>query len=189
MATGRNPATRSDQGGRGFKSRRLAGAGRVRRGGAGIAAVAAAMLVLPTAAQTANTVQITKLSDVAVGTIANLESDTVRSENVCIFSGRPRNGYNVQAQGSGAGNAFTLSNGSNALAYEVQWAGSSGASSGTGLSTGVPLTGLTTAATDATCSSGPTTTATLFVVIRSTAASSATAGDYSGTLTLVFGYE
>ena len=189
MATGRNPASRSDRNGRGVMPRRPAGLGRLMGGGAGIAAVAAAMLALPAPAHAANTVQITKLSDVAIGTIANLGVDTVRSQNVCIFSGRPRNGYHVQAQGSGANSAFTLANGTKALAYEVQWAQTSGASTGTGLSSGVPLTGQTTTATDATCSSGPATTATLFVVVRSTAASSATAGDYSGTLTLVFGWE
>ena len=171
--------------------RRLVGLGRLIGGSARVAAIAAAMLALPAPAHAAssNTVQITKLSDIGIGVIANLATDTTRPENVCIFSGRPRSGYNVQAQGSGASNAFTLASGTKTLAYEVQWAQTSGASSGTGLSSGVPLTGLTSTATDATCSSGPATAATLFVVVRSTAASSATAGDYTGTLTLVFGYE
>lgn len=187
MVAGYNLATRSDRSG---LSAGLSAAGRAvwLRIGCAAFAASAAMLAPTSAAIAANTVQITKLTDVSFGTISTA-ADSVRGQNVCISSQTPTKGYNVRASGSGASNAFTLANGTKTLAYEVQWNSTSGQTTGTGLSPNIALTGLISSATKPTCSSGPATTASLIVVVRSVAASTASAGTYNGTLTLVFAPE
>jgi hypothetical protein len=134
-------------------------------------------------------VRITGLSDVNFGLIANFDVDAVRSQNLCVFSGRPNLGYNVRGIGTGAGGAFTLSNGVDALPYEVQWAGTSGQTSGVSLSPNLVRTGLVSSAAQQTCSNGPPTTASLIVLIRAAALQASAGGNYSGTLTLVLAPE
>ena len=148
------------------------------------ALLAAAAIVLPSPA-VAQKVRITGLADVNFGTLTNLGADALRSQNVCLFSQGVSGGYNVRANGSGAGGAFTLANGGSSLVYEVQWNQSSGQSSGTTVAANSTLSGLTSIATQQTCNSGPPTTASLIILLRSAALSSATAGAYSGTLTLI----
>lgn len=128
--------------------------------------------------------RITGLSDVSFGTIANFTSDQSIAQNVCIYSSTDR--YSVTARGSGTGNAFTLASGSNRLAYEVQWASTSGQTSGTALSPNVALTGQTSFTfLGTTCFFGIFRTASLITILRASTLSTATAGSYSGTLTLV----
>ena len=182
------PATRTDRTARANFPRRPIGAAWLVRGSAGIVA-AAAMLALASPAFAAGNVEISKLTDVAFGTITNFGADTVRSQSVCIYSSSPTKGYNVRATGSGAASAFTMANGAKTLAYEVQWNAASGQTSGTNLTASVTRTGLVSTATQPTCSAGPATTASLILLVRSAAASSATAGTYSGTLTLLFAAE
>lgn len=159
------------------------------RGGA-VFAMPALLLLLAAPAQSAsNKVRITSLSDIAFGTVANLGVDAVRSENVCLYSETASNGYNVTATGTGPGGAFQLSSGSGAMSFEVQWSSSSGKSSGAQLTPNVPLTGQVSTAAQQTCNTGPATTASLIILLRSAALSSARAGSYNGTLTLVVGPE
>lgn len=132
-----------------------------------------------------NRVQISGLTDVA---FTNQDPSLAASnaQNVCVYSNTSTKGYNVTATGSGAASAFTLSNGAATVPYSVQWAGSSGQSSGTALVSGTALTGLTSTATNPTCSAGPASTASL--VVNITAASlqgMQAATSYTGTLTLV----
>lgn len=130
-------------------------------------------------------VQLTGLNDVS---FTNQDPSTAasNSQNVCIWSNTATRGYNVTATGSGASNAFTLANGSQTVGYNVQWAGSSGQSSGTSLTSGTALTGLTSTATTAGCTTGPATTASLIVTIPSTNLQSMQASlSYTGTLTLL----
>lgn len=184
---GRNSATRFERSGRSIA---LGSAVRaVRKGSAAVAFVAAALTFSSSASAAKTEVQITKLSDIAFGSIANFGVDATRSENVCIYSGTATSGYNIKATGSGAGNAFTLDSGGRTLAYDVQWAATSGQTVGASLTPNVTLGGLITGAKNAACTSSPTTTASLIVIIRSAAASGATAGVYGGTLTLLFGPE
>lgn len=136
-----------------------------------------------------NNVRISGLTDLTFGTIANLGTDAVLSENVCAYSNSSTSGYRITASGSGTGSAFSLSSGTNQLAYEVQWSASPGQSSGSQLTSSVPLTGQISSATQQVCNAGPASSATLIVVLRSSALSNATAGSYSGTLTLVIGPE
>ena len=158
--------------------------------GVAVFSVSALLLLAAAPAQSANNkVRITKLSDIAFGTVANLSVDAVRSENVCLYSETASNGYNITAAGTGPGGAFQLSSGSGPMSFEVQWSSSSGQSSGAQLTPNVPLTGQVSTASQQTCNSGPATSASLIILLRSAALSSAGAGNYNGTLTLVVGPE
>lgn len=133
--------------------------------------------------------RITALSDVTFGTIANLSVDAINSQSVCVYSTSAASGYNVTASGNGPSGAFQLLSGAQALPFEVQWSGTSGQTSGIQLSPNVPLTGQVSIASQQTCNSGPASSASLVVILRSSALTSATAGTYSGTLTLLVGPE
>jgi hypothetical protein len=147
-----------------------------------------AMYAAPAAAQS-NKVNISNLSDVVFGSLANVGVDAVNSQSICVYSSTATNGYQVTATGSGSGNAFAMSSGLSTLPYDVQWNASAGQSSGTQLTAGATLTGQISSANQKTCNSGPANSASLIVILRSSALSKASAGDYSGTLTLLIGPE
>lgn len=136
-----------------------------------------------------NKVRIGNVNDVSFGTIANLGVDAVVSQSVCLYSDTNTRGYNVTASGTGPAGAFALSSGTASLPYDVQWSSSAAQPAGTQLTANVPLTGQVSAAVQQTCTSGPASSASLIVVLRSAALSSASAGTYSGTLTLLVGPE
>lgn len=152
-------------------------------------AIAALAILLWDTSAAAQSVRITKLTDVAFGAIANLTVDAVRSQSVCAFSNSATKGYNVRANGSGAGGAFTLASGIRTLVYEVQWNGTAGQSSGSSLTPNVARTGFVSIATASNCGSGPANSGSLIVILRAADLSSATAGSYTGTLTLVLAPE
>jgi spore coat protein U-like protein len=131
-------------------------------------------------------VQISGLSDFAFGT---LDPATAAStpENVCVWSNTATKSYNITATGSGASSAFTLSNGSTTLAYGVQWAASSGATSGTPLAVNTASATFASAATTPGCSSGPSSSASLIVGFTTAQLQAATgsATAYTGSLTLL----
>lgn len=129
-------------------------------------------------------VQISGLTDVAFGTV-DPTSPASSAENVCVWSNTSGKGYSVTASGNGTGNAFTLSDGTNSLPYSVEWAGSSGQTSGTALTSGSALAGLSSTATNPTCSAGPAATASLIVKMTAANLQAAVASAYTGTLTLV----
>lgn len=158
-----------------------------RRAGVTLAlAVLAAAQPLPADAQK---VRITNIADVDFGLLSNLQADSRRSQNICVYSNSSGGAYSVAASGSGPGSAFTLSNGAHALAYEVEWAQQSGQSTGSILAPNVALTGRTSAATHQFCNSGPATSASLTIVLRSADLSQAREGNYSGSLTLLIAAE
>jgi len=134
-------------------------------------------------------VRITGLTDVAFGLLTNLTSDAVSSQSVCVYANTATNGYNVRASGSGPAGAFSLASAASNLPFEVQWNSSAGQSSGTLLTANVALSGQASTATQQSCNSGPATSASLIVILRTAALSSATAGSYNGSLTLVIGPE
>ena len=152
-------------------------------------ALAAALLAAGQAQAQSNNVRITKLSDVAFGSLANLGVDATSAQSICVFAHTGSSGYRVTATGSAPGGAFALSSGASLLAYDVQWSASAGQTSGTQLSPNATLTGLSSSATQQTCNNGPATSASLIVVLRSVELTSATAGSYTGTLTLLIGPE
>lgn len=129
-------------------------------------------------------VQISGLSDVVFGTV-DPSTAASNAQNVCVWSNTSGKGYTVTATGSGASNAFTLTDGSKTLAYDVEWADSSGQSAGTALTSGSALGGQVSTATNPTCSAGPASTASLIVNMTAASIQAAVAGSYTGTLTLV----
>lgn len=132
-----------------------------------------------------NRVQLTGLKDVAF-TNQDPSVAALNAQNVCVWSNTSTKGYNVTASGSGSGNAFTLANAALTVPYSVEWTGSSGQSSGTALTPGSALTGLTSTATNATCASGASSSASLIVKISSASLQGMEAAtNYTGTLTLV----
>ena len=153
-----------------------------------LAALAALLVPAPLHAQS-NNVRITKLSDVVFGSIPNLGVDAINSQSICLYAHSTSNGYQVTASGSGAGGAFVLTSGAASLSYDVLWNQNAGQSSGTQLTPNVTLTGQTSSAVHQTCNTGPATTASLILVLRASALSSARAGSYAGTLTLLVGPE
>lgn len=137
-------------------------------------------------ASIAGRVRITGLSDVTFNNV-DPSVDASNAQNVCVWSNTATRGYNITATGSGTGGAFTLASGAlPVVPYSVEWAGSSGATSGTALTSGAAQTGLTSSATNPVCASGPTSSASLIVKIGSSDLQAMTAGTtYSGTLTLL----
>lgn len=132
-------------------------------------------------------VRISKLADINFLGV-DPASNALSSQNVCVWSNAASRAYRITATGSGTGNAFTLDAvGAPApVMYSVQWAGSSGQSSGTALTPGSALTGLSSTAVNADCSTGPSTSASLIVGIDQSTLQSMTANlVYSGTLTLM----
>ncbi|WP_147416755.1 hypothetical protein [Sphingomonas edaphi] len=133
----------------------------------------------------AQRVRITNLTDVNFGTINNLAADAINSQSVCVWANGSGSDYSITATGSGPGGSFSLMNGSWQLPYQVRWNSQPGQTNGTLLSAGTPITNQVTNAQNQTCGNGPPTTASLIVVLPSASLSSATAGSYSGTLTLI----
>lgn len=131
-------------------------------------------------------VRISGLSDVTFSNVDPTVAAT-SAQNVCVWSNTSTRAYSITATGSGAANAFTLASGAlPAVPYSVQWASSSGQTSGTSLTAGAALAGQTSAATNSDCSAGPAASASLVVSIGSPTLQSMTAGvTYNGTLTLV----
>ena len=131
-------------------------------------------------------VRISGLTDVDL-TNSDPSADASVAQDICIWSNTATRGYRVTATGSGAANAFTLSNGAlPVVPYSVEWAGTSGQTIGTALATGSPLTGLTSAATTSNCSAGPASSASLIVKIGTPDLQVMPATtNFTGTLTLV----
>lgn len=173
-------------------ARHKGGKARVTLKGASRLALPTAFLLaalLSPASAAAQKVRITDLSDVNFGLISNLQTDARRSQNVCVFSQSTGGRYSITATGSGSGSSFALTNGSNSLAYEVEWSDQSGQTSGTSLVPAVAATGRVSAATQQTCTSGPASSASLIVILRSSSLTQAREGNYSGSLTLVVAAE
>ena len=129
-------------------------------------------------------VQISGLSDVAFGTVDPATAAS-SAQDLCVWSNTVGRTYDITATGSGAASAFTLSDGSNLLSYSVEWGADAGLSSGSAFTPGTSLNGLASAATDATCSSGPAASASLIVKMTAADMQAAVASSYTGTLTLV----
>lgn len=150
--------------------------------GPGLPALAMAALALAAATPADAAANIYHLTDLSFGTIGNLVADSTQAESVCVATGVLGGSYSVTATGTGG--PFTLSGpGSATLAYEVQWSATSGQTSGQQLTAGSALTGQGGSLLD--CTLGLVNDASLVVVLRAAALSGATAGSYSGTLTLL----
>lgn len=131
-------------------------------------------------------VRISGLTDVDL-TNSDPSVDAQVAQDVCVYSNTATRGYRITATGSGAANAFTLANGAlPVVTYAVEWSGTSGQTTGTALTTGTPLTGLTSSATNSNCASGPASSASLIVKIGAPDLQVMPATtNFTGTLTLV----
>ena len=132
-----------------------------------------------------NRARITGLTDV---TFANQDPATLASDaqDVCVWSNTATKEYTVTATGSGAASAFTLTNGSTTVPYTVEWASSTGQTTGSSLTTGTASAALTSTATHQTCTSGPAASASLIVEIATADLGTMSDGsNYPGTLTLL----
>ena len=150
---------------------------------AALAVLAALACARPAAAAT---VDISGLQDVTFSSLDPTVSVT-RSQNLCVFSNTLLGLYSVTARGSGSASAFTLSAGGSVapLPYQVQWSAVSGASSGMALSPATALTGQASNAILPTCALGPSSSASLIVMLRASDLQAAGSGlTYSGTLNL-----
>lgn len=150
------------------------------------AALPAAAALLGASGAGAQALVAPSLANVAFGAVPSLYGDLTSAQNTCSFTGLGPVGYSVGAAGSGAGGAFTLTNGTSTLPYEVQWAQTANATSGSALVANTPLTGQTTAGllNGLTCLLGVT-NATLIVIVRAASLQRVTAGAYTGTLTVL----
>jgi len=142
----------------------------------------------PIAAHAADKVRISSFQSVDFGQLSG-GGDRYVSLNVCAFSSSANRGYSIIANGNGAGGSFALLSPIALLPYEVLWSDTPGQSSGTSLIAGAPIGGFRSSATQNFCNSGPTSSASLIVVIRSDAIESARAGLYSGTLQIMIAPE
>ena len=132
-----------------------------------------------------NRVQLSGLTDVSFAS-QDPATAALSPQSLCVWSNTSTKGYNVTASGSGTANAFTLANGALSVPYSVEWAQTSGQSSGTALTAGTVLTGLKSTATNALCAAGPSSTASLIVKMSTANLQSMQAATtYTGTLTLV----
>lgn len=149
-------------------------------------ACAAAFFGLAQPATAANRVRISGLSDVSFGSLSSLTIDAIQSQSICVYTkSPPANNYSVTASGSGPGGAFLLSSSNGTLPFEVQWSATPGQTSGSPLIANTALTGQHSNASADDCSSGPASTASLIVILRSAALGAAFSGTYTGTLNLL----
>lgn len=150
----------------------------------GRALIAVVLMALPSPSL-ADKVRISNLADVNFGSVTNLQAEARRSQSICVYSNGQGNDYSVTATGSGVGGSFALSNGAFSLPFDAEWSSSAGQSTGTKLVSNVALVGQVSAAGNQTCGSGPTSSASLSIVLRAADLSTATEGSYSGSLTLL----
>ncbi len=141
--------------------------------------------IINISASVPNRARITGLSDVA---FTNQDPNTAASnaQSVCVWSNTATKGYTITATGSGTASAFTLSNGTTTVPYNVSWNATSGQTSGSALVAGTASGSLTSTATNQTCASGPTASASLIVDMTTANLGGMTAGSsYTGTLTFL----
>jgi hypothetical protein len=132
-----------------------------------------------------NRARISGLTDVS---FLNQDPATAASnaQNVCVWSNTATKAYTITATGSGTASAYTLSNGGGTVPYTVEWAATSGQTSGTALTTGTASSSLTTGAVNQSCSSAPLATASLIVKMATADLGTMSAGsNYTGSLTLL----
>ena len=125
------------------------------------------------------TIIVNQLDDTAMGTWSGT-GDMVRTMNHCVGTS-PTGLYRVTATGSGAGGAFTLSNGSDTLAYQVEFAGRTGGF--VALTAGVARSGFN-GDTQAQCTGLSRQSERVRITISAANLAAAPAGTYAGTLTL-----
>lgn len=127
--------------------------------------------------------KITDVADLHLG-IFDGSGDMEQDDDVCVYS-NDLGHYKVTATGSGAANAFTLTDGTHTLPYTVKWNDEDGTNGNASLTSGTPLTTQTGAdQTEPDCTTLGN-NANFQVTIAASAAIQRPAGDYTGTVTFV----
>jgi hypothetical protein len=127
----------------------------------------------------ANEVKISNLSDIVLPGFTG--TDVSGTSAACVYRNAGTT-YNITATGSGAANAFTLTDGTNTVAYGVTYDDGSGA---TALATGVALAADGAEGVDDDCSTAGANNGSIEVTVTAAAAAGLPAATYSGTLTLL----
>lgn len=133
-------------------------------------------------AAAADKVRVSGFTDVNFGQLAVNGMDVSSSQNLCAYSGSQSGAYSVLAS-TGTGTQFALQSPSGLLAFDVQWADSANRATGRQLVANVAEGGFVSAANNHQCNNSPP-TASLIVVLRANEVGSATAGSYSGQLSI-----
>lgn len=130
-----------------------------------------------------NLIKVTGFADLALGAWSG-SGAMDGNDNICVYTNKASGTYRVTATGSGASNAFTITDGSNLIAYTAAFNDVSGTSGEQPLTSGTALTGQTGANTASqTC--GGSNNSNFHVTIAEAALLAAPAGAYSGTLTIL----
>lgn len=131
-----------------------------------------------------NKVRVSGLQDVNFGTLPS-SSDAISSQSLCVFVGTATSTYSVSAMGSGNGGAFSLTGSGSDLSIDVMWSEVASQQSGDILVSSVPSRIYTSSASHQRCNRAPIATASLVIRARETEISRASAGTYSGAITLI----
>lgn len=131
-------------------------------------------------------VRISGLEDVNFTSIDPASTNVFNTQDVCLWSNTATRGYSLTATGSGAVDAFELSAGGLTVPYSVEWAGTTGATTGVTLSAGSAASGFISTATHQLCNTGPSNSASLIVRLADADLSTMQSGQtYTGLLTLL----
>lgn len=121
--------------------------------------------------------RISDLDDLDLGSFTG-SGNLSANDDLCVWSSGS-SGYNITATGSGTAGAFTLGAGAELVAYTVEWADTSGQT------TGSSLTGQTTSATSTDCGGGASPSASLIVEVVESEMLGKSAAAFGGALTLL----
>lgn len=130
-----------------------------------------------------NIVRISGISDLSFGAYGGSGSPSL-DDDICIYENNTSGTYKVTAHGSGTSSAFTVTDGSNLIAYAVRFNNVTGTTSNFPLTTNVTSSTLSGAnSASQTCGGGNN--ANFQVTLQKADLLKVPAGTYSGTLTLV----
>ena len=147
-------------------------------------AVLPALLASQAVSAKQDTVRLTGLSDVSLGSLGT-GGDAITAQSVCAYSSTNTSGYNVTALGTGASNALEVNSTSGKLPLSVLWSDQPNQTTGTQLVAGNPSATFYSTATHQFCANGPPVSASFIIRIHDADIQSAPAGAYSGTITLI----
>jgi hypothetical protein len=130
-------------------------------------------------------VQISNLTDVDL-TNSELGSVASRPQSPCVWTNTATKSYTITASGSGTGNAFTLAAGQLApISYAVQWAGTTGQTTGTALTPAAASSSFVSTALLPGCTVAGSSASLIVTVAPGQLETMASATPYTGTLTLL----
>jgi hypothetical protein len=131
-------------------------------------------------------IDLTKTAEILISGLSDITltggdgSDATGSSGVCVFRNSAGT-YNITASGSGAANAFTITDGTDTLDYALTFDDGTGAEA---LATGAVLPSLNNANTSSKTCDGAT-NGTIGITVAAADYDAAAAGTYNGTLTLL----